>query len=153
MVCFHMTWAFDEHGPNHVPKSSSRTKRITNQASPHLIVFFGSFRRRGIDQWRKVGNLSWPVPFLFIWNVCFQKKSAGSIRGHVRWILRRKVEPGQTWTPEVGDKNVTDRLKAKTTDAGEYSEWGKGHGDICGDHMTWVFDENVDFEVTVLENV
>ena len=33
-------------------------------------------------------------------------------------------------------KHVTDRLKTKTTDAGEYSEWGNCHGDICRDHMT-----------------
>ena len=152
MVCFHMTWVFDERVPNHVPKISSRQKTKLNQASPHLIVFFGSFRRRGIDQWRKVGNLSWPVPFLFIWNGLFSKKTAGSIRGHVRWFLRRGA-PGQIWTPEVGDKNVTDRLKTKTTDAGDHTESGKGHGDICRGHMTWVFDENVDFEMVFLEQL
>ena len=45
-------------------------------------------------------------------------------------------------------KNVIDRPRAKTTDAGEFPAWGKGHGDICGDHMTSVFDEKVDFGVT-----
>ena len=52
--------------------------------------------------------------------------------------------------PEPGGrhKNAVDGPRAKTTDAGECPEWGKGHGDICGDHMTPVFGEKVDFGMT-----
>ena len=53
---------------------------------------------------------------------------------------------GAAVRPEPGGrhKNVIDGPRAKTTDAGEYSDWGKGHWDICEDHMTLVFDENDD---------
>ena len=47
--------------------------------------------------------------------------------------------------PEVADKNVIDGPRAKTIDAGESPEWGKGHGSICGDHMTSILDGKVDF--------
>ena len=50
-------------------------------------------------------------------------------------------------------KNFTDRPETKTIDAGDHTEWGKRHGDICRGHMTWVFDENVDFEVAFFGNV
>ena len=52
--------------------------------------------------------------------------------------------PRSDLNPEVADINVIDGPRDKTTDAGESPEWGKGHGNICGDHMTSICDEKVD---------
>ena len=43
--------------------------------------------------------------------------------------------------PRGRHKNVTDRPETKTIDAGDHTEWGKRHGDICRGRMTLVFDE------------
>ena len=67
-----------------------------------------------------------------------------------KWkISQRAVGP----EPGGRHKNVIDRPRVKATDAGESPEWGKGHGDICGDHMTSVFDEKVDFGMTFWNKV
>ena len=49
---------------------------------------------------------------------------------------RRRGEAAVRPEPGGSHKNVLVRPSAKTTDAGECPEWGKGHEDICGDHMT-----------------
>ena len=38
-------------------------------------------------------------------------------------------------------KNVIDRPRAKTIDAGESPEWGKAHGDEYGERMVSIFQE------------
>ena len=55
--------------------------------------------------------------------------------GRVR-VAEKIAEKSQICNPEVGDTNLTDRLKTKTIDAGDHTEWGKCHGDICRGHMT-----------------
>ena len=49
---------------------------------------------------------------------------------------REGVGEGVGADPGGRHKNVRDRPKDKTTDAGDHTEWGIRHGDICGDHMT-----------------
>ena len=46
--------------------------------------------------------------------------------------------------PEVADKNVIDRPRAKTTDAGESPEWGKAHRDEYGERTVSIFKEIMD---------
>ena len=59
-------------------------------------------------------------------------------------------EGGPSW--EVDTKNVVDRPRVKTIDAGEFVEWGQSHGDNCGDQMTSILDEIVDLEVAKLQH-
>ena len=42
-------------------------------------------------------------------------------------------------------KNVIDRPRAKTIDAGESPEWGKAHRDENGEHMVSILREIIDF--------
>ena len=46
---------------------------------------------------------------------------------------------------EVANKNVIDRPRAKTIDAGESPEWGKANGDNYGEHMVLILKEIIDF--------
>ena len=46
---------------------------------------------------------------------------------------------------EVANKNVIDRPRDKTIDAGESPEWGKGHGDEYGERMVSILKEVMDF--------
>ena len=41
-------------------------------------------------------------------------------------------------------KNVIDRPRDKTIDAGESPEWGKGHGDEYGERMVSILKEILD---------
>ncbi len=45
---------------------------------------------------------------------------------------------------EVANKNVIDRPRAKTIDAGESPEWGKGPGDKYGERMISILTEIMD---------
>ena len=67
---------------------------------------------------------------------CEARDGDGKIQ---RWAVR--PEPGGR------HKNVIDGPRAKTTAAGEYSEWVEGHADICGHHMTSLLMQELVFGV------
>ena len=56
------------------PKSAAKQKR-KKLASSHTTLLFGIFRRRGMNNRRKVGKLSWPAYFLFFWYGFLSTKS------------------------------------------------------------------------------